>query len=265
MQSQGGFIGASVLIAILVGLAVLGGGAYYIVHQQSSPQTVSDSFDNVQTLPPTKTPPQTTAKTPALTAGSQTPITESNISFSASRASEINPDRYSFYATLPAGTSYSEYSNYSIEFGDGEKEQGSGCIDWCSGPSWYHTYQIPGTYVARLIGRDGKTIKSVTVTPRKTTYPTASVDSPDAQWLILNHGDVSISGTSANTATIRVSIRDDKTAASVFESGFFDASSGKWSVTTALPIGIYFVAIFSPGKFSSDSNVAIGTMHLQVK
>ena len=61
MQNQRGFVGIGVLIAILVGLAVLGGGAYYIVHQQSATQTPADNFDNLQHLQqlPTNTQTQT--------------------------------------------------------------------------------------------------------------------------------------------------------------------------------------------------------------
>ena len=49
MKNQRGFI--SVLIAILVGLAVLGGGAYYVVQQQTPTQTTTENFDNLQKLP----------------------------------------------------------------------------------------------------------------------------------------------------------------------------------------------------------------------
>ncbi len=64
MQNQRGFIGVGLLIAILVGLAVLGGGAYYVVHQQSATQTPVENFDNVQTLPTTNTSTQTKNSVP---------------------------------------------------------------------------------------------------------------------------------------------------------------------------------------------------------
>jgi type II secretory pathway pseudopilin PulG len=51
MQNQRGFVGVGVLIAILVGLAVLGGGAYYVLQQQAPTQATSDNFDNLQQLP----------------------------------------------------------------------------------------------------------------------------------------------------------------------------------------------------------------------
>ena len=60
MHNQRGFIGVGVLIAILVGLVVLGGGAYFVVQQQAPSQTASDNFDNAQTLPTTNNKTQQT-------------------------------------------------------------------------------------------------------------------------------------------------------------------------------------------------------------
>lgn len=50
MHTQRGFL-SSVLIAILVGLAVLGGGAYYVTQQNTSPETASEDFEDLQQLP----------------------------------------------------------------------------------------------------------------------------------------------------------------------------------------------------------------------
>lgn len=63
MKNHRGFIGVGILIAILVGLAVLGGGVYFVMHQTPS-QTGSENFDNVQT---TNNPVQTTVNTPTQT------------------------------------------------------------------------------------------------------------------------------------------------------------------------------------------------------
>jgi hypothetical protein len=49
MQIQRGFVGVGVLIAILVGLVVLGGGTYYVVQQQLPPHTALDT-ENLNTL-----------------------------------------------------------------------------------------------------------------------------------------------------------------------------------------------------------------------
>lgn len=48
---QKGFIGLPILIAIILGIVVLGGGTYYVVYQQSASQTTVDN--NVPTLPTT--------------------------------------------------------------------------------------------------------------------------------------------------------------------------------------------------------------------
>lgn len=70
MKNHQGFIGVGILIAILVGLSVLGGGAYFVMHQTPS-QTGSENSDNVQTMPTANNPIQTTANTPAQTTQTQ--------------------------------------------------------------------------------------------------------------------------------------------------------------------------------------------------
>lgn len=63
MQNKRGFVGIGVLIAILVGLAVLGGGAYFVVQSNQSSQTASEN--NLNTLPTTQTTTQVPTKTSA--------------------------------------------------------------------------------------------------------------------------------------------------------------------------------------------------------
>ncbi|MBI4093357.1 hypothetical protein HY417_00180 [Candidatus Kaiserbacteria bacterium] len=55
MQNKRGFIGVGALMAILVGLAVLGGGAYYVTHQQTTSQITSENPQD--TLLPNNTLP----------------------------------------------------------------------------------------------------------------------------------------------------------------------------------------------------------------
>ncbi len=50
MQNQRGFIGTGVLIAILVGLIVVGGGVYYVMHKQSPSPTSSTRTGGFQAL-----------------------------------------------------------------------------------------------------------------------------------------------------------------------------------------------------------------------
>lgn len=61
MQNQRGFVGIGVLVAILVGLAVLGGGAYYITHQQSVLQV--DSENNLDVPQQASTKPNGSTQT----------------------------------------------------------------------------------------------------------------------------------------------------------------------------------------------------------
>ena len=70
MKSQKGFAPANVLIAIVLGLIVVGGGTYYVAQQQAPTQTASENFDNLQQLPTTNNQMQQippTTKTPAQT------------------------------------------------------------------------------------------------------------------------------------------------------------------------------------------------------
>ena len=79
MQNQRGFVGIGVLIAILVGLTVLGGRAYYAVHQQSASQATKENYPNLSTQQETQTqntnsPAEPSAtKTPAAKPTTPTP------------------------------------------------------------------------------------------------------------------------------------------------------------------------------------------------
>ena len=46
MKTQRGFVSAAVLLAILLGIVVLGGGAYFVMHQNSAPQTATEQDSN---------------------------------------------------------------------------------------------------------------------------------------------------------------------------------------------------------------------------
>jgi len=149
MQNQRGFIGVGFLIAILIGVAVLGGGAYYVVNQQAPSQTAKENFDSVQTLPTTNNQTQQiqpTTKTPAQT---QTSLSET---FAATPTSGTAPLTVRF-----TQTALDDWRAY-IDYGDG-----TGCgterpndSENCS--KFTHTYTVPGTYVATLkslTGTDG--------------------------------------------------------------------------------------------------------------
>ena len=76
MKNQRGFVSAAVLIAILVGLAVLGGGAYYFMQQNSPSQVATEtpsSPNNTITESP-KTPAQVPLSNPSAASDSPTKI-----------------------------------------------------------------------------------------------------------------------------------------------------------------------------------------------
>lgn len=75
MQNQRGFIGVGVVLLIVLGLIVVGGGAYYVGHQSAS-QTATKNFDNVPTLPTTNNPAQATTNTSTQTTQTQNTQTQ---------------------------------------------------------------------------------------------------------------------------------------------------------------------------------------------
>ena len=72
MRPQKGFVGLPVLVAILLGLVVVGGGTYFVM-QQSTPSQTSPDIENLGTLPIAKNQPQTktTTNAPAQTTPTQ--------------------------------------------------------------------------------------------------------------------------------------------------------------------------------------------------
>ncbi len=87
MHNQRGFIGVGVLVAILIGIVVLGGGAYYVVNQQSTAQTASENFDNVQALPANTT---TSNPAPTKTQTTNTPTQTQSAPANTSPFATIN-------------------------------------------------------------------------------------------------------------------------------------------------------------------------------
>lgn len=73
MKSRG-FIGTRVLIAMILGLVVLGGGAYYVMQRNSSSQTASENFDNLQQLPTQATQSSSKDKQPSTSVSSKSAV-----------------------------------------------------------------------------------------------------------------------------------------------------------------------------------------------
>ncbi len=63
MKNQQGSVSTGILIAIILAIVVLGGGAYFVMQSNQSSQTASEN--NLDTLPTTQTTTQTPTKTPA--------------------------------------------------------------------------------------------------------------------------------------------------------------------------------------------------------
>ena len=71
MQNQRGFIGVGLLIAIVLGLVVVGSGAYFVMQQNAPSQTATDieNFDNLPQLPTNNYQNQPTKNTPTTGSG----------------------------------------------------------------------------------------------------------------------------------------------------------------------------------------------------
>lgn len=106
MKNQRGFVGVWVLIAIVLGLIVVGGGTYYIVQQQSPSQTTSENSDNVQTLPTTNNQTQTTETTANTAAQTSQNTTNTKPSITVTAWHSDGPATISVsYSNLPKKTS----------------------------------------------------------------------------------------------------------------------------------------------------------------
>src|SRR3989344_558356 len=128
MQNQRGFIGVGVLIAIILGIVVLGGGAYYVVQKNTPSQTAIDTT-NVNTVPtknnqvPQQSSNGTTGSTVPSVSNSQTTASLSNHAVGT-----IIENLFDFLQKTPnvPGTSYPvfKYQNNQIVFVGSTKDRG---------------------------------------------------------------------------------------------------------------------------------------------
>ena len=159
MQNQRGFVGVGVLIAIVLGVIVVGGGAYFVMHQQAPSQPSTNNFDNTQTLPTTNNQTQKQTSPGPATAnaqagsGSKTVGTKSSVTFSVSPSAGPAPLRVTFSAQ-----GLSSANRYTIKYGDpnsGSSWMDKKCIEetkWCGDPNdLIHTYKSPGNYTPILV------------------------------------------------------------------------------------------------------------------
>jgi len=245
MQNQRGFVGVGVLIAILVGLAVLGGGAYYVVQQQAPTQIASDNFDNVETLPTNTT---TSNPAPIQTQTTQT-NTNTSATFSVPGSFTIVPGQTikETGAATPVSITLKE-----MNFADGDVAVGVYCpmVELSNGVAPKQTVPIcPGNpnYVPYLYQGLSFTITNSSATSASfsvaatTKAPAATID---ASSLLSNLLSPTITGTGANLDKIRILMG---TGASTVEAdgnnGYVSIVNGRWAAT-------FNAANFTNGKYS---------------
>lgn len=150
MKNQQGFVSAGILIAIVLGLVVLGGGAYYVIQpHSSSPNPPESSLDALPTVSTQTT--ETTATDPAPTQQETkpAPITYTSANLTASPTTGATPLAVKFSGRIEVPSN--QRGSAIMFFGDGVSD-----VMFRSGPSlfneeWSHTYSKPGEYDAVLV------------------------------------------------------------------------------------------------------------------
>lgn len=252
MQLKRGFVGVGVLIAILVGLAVLGGGAYYVVHQQSATQIPADNFNN-EILPTTNIQPsQQTQATANTTMAASAPtclltvkiptITKNNISGTNSNF-EIAQGQS---ATISWSTTNADYGGVveAGKFPSGEAgtilASGSGSVS----PT------MDTTYVLKFEGKNGQVKCGATI---KVTggAPSATVDKSS---LTDTSGTPTLSGTASNVMEVSIQVAPK---AKVVGGEFITAKvgNGRWSAPFSKYVAPLVTGEYTVIVRTLDSNV----------
>jgi hypothetical protein len=148
MQNQQGFVG--VLIVILVGLATLGGGAYYILRQNSLTPTPTENSLNSLSTASTQTI-ATTAKNPASIqqATQLAPSTFTAANLTASVMSGGAPLTVNLIGQIEVPNN--QRGAAVIFFGDGVSDVMSRSGSSLFSEEWTHTYSKPGEYDVILV------------------------------------------------------------------------------------------------------------------
>ncbi|MEK7612952.1 MAG: hypothetical protein AAB449_02290 [Patescibacteria group bacterium] len=262
MQYQRGFVGVGVLIAILVGLAVFGGGAYYIVQQQTPTQTASDNFDNLQQLP-TNTTTSNPAPTQAQTAQTKTNAS-ATFSVPGSFTITLGQTIKETGAATPVSITLKE-----MNFADGDVAVGAYCpmvelsndvapkqtVPICPGNPNYVPYLYQG--LSFTITNSSKTSASFSVAAT-TKAPAATIDASSLWSSLLSP---TITGTGANLDKVRILMGSGvSTVEADGNNGYVSIVNGRWSAT-------FSAANFSSGKYpitvyhpSNQTVLATGTL-----
>ncbi|MDO8518196.1 MAG: hypothetical protein Q7S26_02820 [bacterium] len=149
MQTQRGFIGLSILIAIVLGLIVVGGGAYFLMQQNSVPQTnTQTNYYTIQDIEASKS-------------------TQKNLCAGGPFETGFKPEETAFYAcpsyykhntgelavVVGAQIVRADGKDYEavIIFGDGEEETVAHWKPTFFNEQLSHVYARPGEYDASLV------------------------------------------------------------------------------------------------------------------
>jgi len=102
MNTQKGFVSVGILLAIIVGVMIVGGGTYYVMQQKEQPQTFSQ--DDISTLP-TKQPTQQQKKTRTeSTATAPRPTPSTSVAVNSSSAITITSPKSGDSVSVVNGT-----------------------------------------------------------------------------------------------------------------------------------------------------------------
>lgn len=181
MKNQKGLVGLPVLIWIVLGLIVVGGGAYYVMHQTPSQPVSENNLDNSQTLP-------TNTTNPVSPQNSQTTQGTTNMQSSATiDQSSLTTDSSTL---LHLTGTVSGTASISVEVGGSwglSTDRGGGIIisngHWSTRTSYDPADSpfAPGTYPVYVTdNKSGKLLTSATLTVKassNTSTPTLPVSS----------------------------------------------------------------------------------------
>lgn len=150
MNTQRGFANTGILITVVLGLVVLGGGAYYVMQIQSpSPKPTENSLDTLPTASTQTTGTTATNSAPTEQVAQPVSSTYTSANLTASPVSGAAPLAVSFSGRIEVPND--QQGSAVIFFGDGASD-----IMYRKGPTlfseeWSHAYSKPGEYDATLV------------------------------------------------------------------------------------------------------------------
>jgi hypothetical protein len=185
MKNQLGFIGIGVLVAILVILTIIGGGAYYLTYQQPAQQTATDNLDSLKTLPTSNTQPNTQTATNSTSATTST-------SFAATSAFGTRGQPVTFSTSY--GGQHDAQTAYYVDFGNNRLRWFSCANPAISDLTGASTECLPAIFQYVYPGSGEY---SYTVTLHRVDIPAGATPQPAYRWssTIVGTTTVAVSGT----------------------------------------------------------------------